>query len=436
MQLRVAFRPTAPKAPPAAALRAWLLRPAGPVLIAVLALVLSARAVRVAVVFAQGGMDNAFVVHAGQVWLDGGAPYADRRFLYLPSAVLFAAGQAMLPAAVLRVAAPVVCVGLIADGWWCAVRLFRVPVRSTFAVLGLLGLVLCWAPVGHLMNLGNWTAVGALALPLALLLADRGRWDAAGVVLGVSVAVKPLLLPVVVLLVLARRWRALVVMVLVPVVLSVGTALIMPDPGGFFTRTLPFLLKGGDALMRPFDCSLPAVLPRLGVPQILAEGVASAAAAAGVVCAWRRWRRADPGPARLVETAAMLMLASYLVSRPSYEHYLVVVVPLLVAGALEAGSVTRSPWFWGALVPQIPEFTFPYLDASTHRAFKDAVTLSGLALVLAVQCARPGPTRRPSRSARCSEQGASSWVRVRRLRGPSPGGAVRPTRPAPRSGRP
>lgn len=397
MQLRDALRTSAPDVAPAAALRGWLLRPAGAAWVALLAAVLVARTAHVAVVYAQGGMDNAFVVRAGQTWLHGDAPYADRRFLYLPSAVLFAAGQAALPAVVLRVVAPVVCVGLVVAGWWCAVRLFRVPARSRFAVLGLLALVLCWAPVGHLIDLGNWTAVSALALPLALLLADRGRWGAAGVVLGLSVAVKPLLVPVAVLLLLARQWRALAWMVALPLALSAGMALVMPDPGGFFTRTLPFLLRGGDALMRPFDCSLPAVLPRLGVPPVLAEAVALAAAAAGVVCAWRRWRRADPGPARLADTAAMLMLASYLLARPSYEHYLVVVVPLLVAGAFEAGSVTRSPWFWAVLVPQVPEFAFPHLEASTRRAFKDAVALCGLALVLGLGCAGRRPPRAPSR---------------------------------------
>ncbi|MEV7130299.1 glycosyltransferase family 87 protein [Streptomyces sp. NPDC093260] len=389
MQLRDAVRASAPRAPAAPALRAWLLRPAGPVPVAVLALVLLARAAHVAFVHPQGGMDNAFVVHAGRVWLDGGAPYGDRRFLYLPSAVLFAAGQALLPAPLLRVAAPLVCVGLVTAGWWCAVRLFRVPACSRFAVLGLLGLVLCWVPVGHLIDLGNWTAVSVLALPAALLLADRGRWDAAGVVLGLSVAVKPLLVPVVLLLVLARRWRALAWMVLVPAALSAGTALIMPDPGGFLTRTLPFLLRGGDALMRPFDCSWPAVLPRLGVPPVAAEALALIAAVAGVVCAGLRWRRGDAGPSRLVETAAMLMLASLLVSRPSYEHYPVVVVPLLLAGATAADSVTHSPWFWAALVPQTAGFVFPGLEPSTRRAFKDVVTLTGLALVLAVRCARP-----------------------------------------------
>ncbi|MFF4793420.1 glycosyltransferase family 87 protein [Streptomyces sp. NPDC001276] len=413
-ELRDTLRAPAPEVPPTAVLRAWLLRPAGPVPVALLAVVLCARAARVAVVFTGGGMDNAFVVHAGQIWLDGGAPYADRRFLYLPSAVLFAAGQAALPTAVMRIVAPLVCVALIAGGWWCAVRLFRVPACSRFAVLGLLGLVLCWAPVGHLVNLGNWTTVSALALPLALLLADRGRWDLAGLVLGLSVAVKPLLLPVVVLLVLARRWRALAWMVAVPLALSLGAALIMPDPGGFFTRTLPFLLKGGDGLMRPFDSSLPAVLPRLGLPPVPAEVLALAAAAAGVLCARLRWRRADPGPARLADTAALLMLASYLVSRPSYDHYLVVVVPLLVAGALEAESVTRSPWFWVALVPQVPQFAFPYLDASTRRALKDAATLSGLALVLAVRCARSSPRWPAGSDVRSPRQAPSGTQPCRR----------------------
>ncbi|GGV78508.1 MULTISPECIES: glycosyltransferase 87 family protein [Streptomyces] len=392
MQLREALGSSARQERPDGALRAWLLHPAGAVPVAVLAVVLLARVAQVAAVSAQGGMDNAFVVHAGRVWLDGGAPYADRRFLYLPSAVLFAAAQAVLPAPVLRVGAPVVCAGLVAGGWWCALRLFRVPARSRFAVLGLLGLVLCWAPVGDLMELGNWTAAGVAALSAALLLADRGRWTAAGVVLGVSVAVKPLVVPVVLLLVMARRWRALAWAVGVPSVLCAGAALVMPDPGGFFTRTLPFLLRGGDAMMRPFDCSLPAVLPRLGVPQAAAVTVASAAAAAGVVCAWWRWRRADDGPGRLAETAAMLMLASYLVSRPAYEHYLVVVVPLLAAGALRAGAAARSPWFWAALVPQVPGLAVPLLDVSTRRAFKDAVALCGLALVLAVRCVR-APSR-------------------------------------------
>ncbi|WP_432021374.1 glycosyltransferase 87 family protein, partial [Streptomyces sp. 1222.5] len=265
---------------------------------------------------------------------------------------------------------------------------FAVPARSRLTVFGLLAMMLLWAPVGGLVELGNWTAVSALALPLSLLLAYRGRWDAAALVLGVSVAIKPLLVPVILLFIMARQWRAAAWALTVPAALCAGAVCLMRDPSAFLTRTLPFLLKGGDAVMKPYDCSLPAVLPRLGVPMAAAAAAGAAAAAAGVAFAWLRWRRSDPGPLRIAETAAMLMLATYLVSRPSFSHYLVVVVPLLLASTSLEGSITRISWFWVALIPQVPGFAFPYLDDLGRRAFKDMGTLLILALVVAAKCAR------------------------------------------------
>jgi arabinofuranan 3-O-arabinosyltransferase len=133
------------------------------------------------------------------------------------------------------------------------------------------------------------------------------------------------------------------------------------------------------------------------VPQLAARSLALAACAAGLVAAYRRWRRAEPGPLRLSETAAGLMLSVFLVSRPSYDHYLVVVVPLLLAGLPYAGSVARGPWFWLAMVPQLPGLTWPYLEQVQRRAFKDAVTLCLLAATVAVhradRRARTGPSR-------------------------------------------
>lgn len=105
-------------------LRTWLLRPAGPAAVATLLAVLAARAAWVAVVQAEGGTDNAFLLRAGQMWLDGRAPYSDRRFLYLPSAVLFAGAESAVPATALRIAAPTVFIALISGGWLSAVRLF------------------------------------------------------------------------------------------------------------------------------------------------------------------------------------------------------------------------------------------------------------------------------------------------------------------------
>lgn len=356
-----------------------------------LAVVLAAGVVRVGLKVPDGGMDNAIVVRAARAWLEGRSPYADRHFLYLPGAVLAAVPQALLPVSVARFLVPAgVTAGLVA-GWACALRIHGVSWRSRFAAYGLLALALGFAPFGHLVQLGNWTVASAAALPFALLLVCRGRWVAAGLVIGAAVAVKPLLAPVVLLFVLARRWRALGAVVGVPAGVSVAAALVLPDPAGFFTRTLPFLLRGDDSFVRLYEASPSAVLGRLGVPQAGATLLAGCAAAAGVWCAWRRWGSGDAGPSRVVECATMLMLSAFLVSRPSYDHYLLVVLPLLLAGALVPGAAARSPWFWVALVPQVPGFSWPWLEPGTRRAFKDCLTLCLLAVTLARCCVRREP---------------------------------------------
>ncbi|MFJ2773780.1 glycosyltransferase family 87 protein [Streptomyces sp. NPDC087300] len=387
------------------AVRAWLLRPASWHAWAVLGVVLLAGSVRVGLAVPDGGMDNAIVVRAADAWLHGRSPYADRHFLYLPGAVLAAVPQALLPTAVVRFLVPAGVTAGLVFGWACALRIHGAGLRSRFAAYGLLGLALGFAPFGHLVALGNWTVASAAVLPLALLLAGRGRWVAAGLAIGAAVAVKPLLAPVVLLFLFARRWRALAVAVGVPVVGSAAAALVLPDPGGFVTRTLPFLLRGEDSFVRLYEASPGAVLARLGVPQSLATLLAVGAAGGGVWCAWRRWGRGDGGdggvggdgagggggqPVRLVESAVMLMLSAFLVSRPSYDHYLLVVLPLLLAGALTPGAVARSPWFWVALVPQVPGFAWPWLEPGTRRAFKDAATLCLLAGVAGCRCVGRG----------------------------------------------
>lgn len=356
---------------------------------AALGVVLLAAVVRVGLRSPNGGMDNAIVVRAAEAWLEGRSPYADRHFLYLPGAVLAAVPQAMLPQSVVRFLVPAGVTASLVFGWACALRIHGVPWRSRFAVLGLLGLAMGFAPFGHLIKLGNWTVASAAALPLALLLACRGRWVAAGLVIGAVVAVKPLLVPVVLLFVFAGRWRALGGAVLLPAAVSAGTAFVMPDPAGFFTRTLPFLLRGDDSFVRLYEASPGAILPRLGVGQGVATVLALGAAGVGVWCAWRRWRGGGAQEPRVVETAVMLMLAAFLVSRPSYDHYLLVVVPLLLAGALVPGAVAREKWFWLALVPQVPGFTWPWLQPGTRRAFRDCVTLCVLSFTVARSCLRP-----------------------------------------------
>ncbi|WP_193514485.1 glycosyltransferase family 87 protein [Streptomyces griseoloalbus] len=366
----------------------WLVRPASGHLWTGLAALLGALTIHTVLVTSDGGMDNAIVVDAARTWLAGRSPYDDPHFLYFPSAVVAAVPQALLPRPVVDVLVPSAVTVALALGWACALRLYRVPLRSRLAALGLLGLAAGFAPFGQLVRLGNWTVTAALALPLCLLLASRGRWVAAGAVIGVAVALKPLLAPMALLFLFARRWRALAVLVLVPSVASVSAALLLPDPTGFLTRTLPFLLRGDDTFVRLYEASPAAVLPRLGVPEAPAALLGLLVAAVGVVCAYRRWRGPGPVPLRLAETSAGLMLSAFLVSRPSYNHYLLVVLPLLLAGLPYAGAVARRPWFWLALVPQLPGVTWPWLESERRRSFRDAFTLCVLAVTVARHCVR------------------------------------------------
>lgn len=129
---------------------------------------------------ANWGSDNAFVVKAAQTLLEGGSPYEDKRFLYLPSAVLMAVPEALLPREVLRWLLPLGMSGLLGVGWLAALRIFAVPLRSRFAVGGLALFALAYKPYVNLVLIGNWTAISAAALPVALLLAQRRSWGRPG----------------------------------------------------------------------------------------------------------------------------------------------------------------------------------------------------------------------------------------------------------------
>jgi arabinofuranan 3-O-arabinosyltransferase len=127
----------------------------------------------------------------------------------------------------------------------------------------------------------------------------------------------------------------------------------------------------------------------------VAVPLACATACAGVPAAYRRWSRGVPGPLRLVETAVLLMLSAFLVSRPSYHHCLLVVVPLLLAGLPYPGAAARGPWFWLALVPQVPGADWPWLGAVTRRSLRDCFTLCVMTASVALPRRRHLPLAGP-----------------------------------------
>ncbi|MEU6661849.1 glycosyltransferase family 87 protein [Streptomyces sp. NPDC046821] len=337
--------------------------------------------------------DNAILVNAAHMYLGGTSPYEDRRFLYLPSSALLAAPQTLLDAGVLRVVVPVVVAALVLVGWFFALRIFDVSARSRLAVYGVGGLPF-FVPFRSELALGNWTVFSVVALPLTLFLASRGRWLGAAAATGAAIAFKPMLLPVLLLFVFARKWKACAVLLGVPVVVSLIAVAFMPQPGLFLTKTIPFLLHGQDSYAKPYDASLISVLPRLGVPEPVAYVIAVTLSGAVLYLAWLRWRRAGDPALRVVETACLLMLATFPTFRPTFVHYALVVVLVLLASTSVPGAAARSPWVWLPLVPQITAIDWPLAHTSKRHAFKDAVMFVGVGVALAWHCFSARPSRR------------------------------------------
>ncbi|MDH6110929.1 arabinofuranan 3-O-arabinosyltransferase [Kitasatospora sp. MAP12-15] len=339
-------------------------------------------------------MDNSIVVKAAKTFVDGGSPYADKRFLYFPSSVLIAAPQAYLSEQLLKWLVPALTAGMVMAGWFFALRIFRVSVLSRLSVLGVL-LICFLGSFRNLVQLGNWTAYSAMALPAALLLAHRSKWVWAGVVVGLAMATKPILVPLALLFLIARRPRAFAAAVVVPAAFAAVAAALMPQPGLFFTRTLPFLLHGQDAFARPYDASLGTLLPRLGVPDGVALAGAVALAVALLVGAWQRWRVGGDEALRLVESGAMLMLAALVVSKPSFDHYLFVILPVLMASVVRPGAAARSVWMGLVLIPRLAGFDFPQLNPVQNWAYSVAAVNVVFSLVLLHRAFFAG--RRPAR---------------------------------------
>ncbi|MGI5242307.1 glycosyltransferase family 87 protein [Dactylosporangium sp. CA-139066] len=329
--------------------------------------------VRISLTGHMHSMDNRFVVDAVRRLLDGGSPYESNRFLYPPSSVPFALALTPLSDTQLERLFPWGLAALLLVGWWAALRLFDVGLRSWLGVAGVAAFAL-FNPTVSVVELGNWTAPVAALMSVALLLMGRGRWLAAGVVIGVSIAVKPMLVPIGLVFLLARKWRGLAAAAGIPIAVCAVVTPLLPEPGLFFTRTLPFLLGGQDEFARPYDSSLPAMLPRIGIDGALLAIVRMAVLGLTVAAALLRWRNGGDQRLRLVDTSAILMIGTFLVSTPAFGYYPLVVLPPLVAGVVVRGSTARSVWFWIALVPLVRSLQFigvDFLDGG-HTDYRQA----------------------------------------------------------------
>ena len=279
---------------------------------------------------------------ATRFW-DGVSVYDDPWFLLTPSGLL-----AMLPFGLVGQGTAFVLwntlsIVAIVTGVVCALRLVGVPLTGPVAAVTVL--LLCVSEsVTETLRLGNLNNSLLLALGTGFLLAERrGRVVLAGVLLGVSLALKPVLVLLLLLPLLRRGWRTVGWAISLPVALNVLGLALVPVPSDFLDVTVPNLLHARES----YNHSLWALGAYLGAPgwSVLVARVLVLVLAGMAV--WRL-RLLEDAVLRLTTSYGVLVLATFLASSLSQAYYSLVLVPLLLT-VVRAGSALRSPVAWVAV---------------------------------------------------------------------------------------
>jgi arabinofuranan 3-O-arabinosyltransferase len=276
---------------------------------------------------------NAFIHHSDPYAVSDVVP-----FLYPPSALPLLAPFGALPWFVARGGFFVFEVLALPAAMALCLRGVSRPVLAAYGGAALLGRAL-FEPATSALVLHNFTVVSFVGEALFLFLASRGRWVAAGTVLGFSLALKPLAVLLIVVPLLYRQWRSAAVAVAIPTGLSL-LALPFIVGNGFFTHVIDFLTSpdaGG-----VFNASLTSLGNHLELPTWITLLVRIAVLLLALRAANQVSRRSPNDWVSLAEVAGVLMLAQLLCFSLTWTHYGLLLVPwLLTAG--EPRSMMRLP---------------------------------------------------------------------------------------------
>ena len=284
------------------------------------------------------GWDILISWHAEQLFVHGGAPYSVSSFVYPPSSLVLLAPLAPLSRHQLTIGGLVVT-ALIA---WASVlvaaraigiRLLGPVTAGTLLVLSLVG-----AMRGE-MPLENVSVLEFLSVSLFFLFTVRRRWLAAGVVIGIALAIKPMLLAVLLVFVIARKWKALGVAVGIPVALNLLALAFLRAPGQVFSKLPSLFDRTGSGVM--YNSAWVDVARTLGLPEgvtILLRGLTVVMV---VVVTWLAWKRLADARLRIIVSTSALLMGAFLAGTLSEYHFMLTLVPLGMT-VVVAGSPMRS----------------------------------------------------------------------------------------------
>jgi arabinofuranan 3-O-arabinosyltransferase len=261
-------------------------------------------------------------------------------------------------------------------------QLFGLRWRGLAGAITLFALSLAW-PVTYTLDAGNVNGPILLGLAVFLLTADRGRWTTAGLSLGLTLALKPILAPVLIVVALYRRWSTLLIAVAVPVVLSAPLLAFIPATRGFFDTTFPLLIHGQNKQIQEASVALHSAAARRAVPSPLTAALEVGVLVLTLWLVWRRARSPDCEPVRLVESTAIVLAGSFLLSSFSFAHYGVFLLPFAVS-VVARPSPHRNWLTLGALfcIGARQSWRIDFLPDRIDHVLGERFTLALLALLL------------------------------------------------------
>ena len=290
------------------------------------------------------------VYKASLAFLNGKAIYGENfdlvypHYLYPPSGTLLVAPLAVLDPEKSKWLFMLMNAAAILLAWYLLLKLFRVSIRSHWAPLTLL-LMFASETVINTLAFGNVNGAILLAevLFIMLLLRRRDLW--AGVIMGLTIAVKPTLAPLLLIALARRQWKVFITGLGVPAVLLAIAWPLVKDPMHYVTRTLPYSLEARDY----FNTSIPGSAAYWGLNPVLTWAIRVLLGVTVLVSLWLLYRYYRHDELFFVCTAAgVLLTAEFVLSGLGQQYYSMLLFPFLMSVALR-NSVLRNWPAWLAI---------------------------------------------------------------------------------------
>ncbi len=268
----------------------------------------------------------------------------DPHYLYPPSGTLLIAPIAVIDYEKSRWLFILLNAVAILIAWYLLLKLFNYTLRSIAAPALLLAMFMSETVINTLVFTNvNGCLLLAEMLFLILLLQRRDLW--AGVILGLSMAVKPTLAPLLLIALVRKQWTLVATAVAVPIALTGIAWPLSKDPEAFFSRTTPYLMETRDY----FNSSIPGNAEYYGLPPWLMWGIRGTMAVLVLISLWILYRYYRKDELFFVTTAAGLLLtAEFLLLSLGQMYYSMLLFPFLMSVVLR-NSVLRNWPAWLAV---------------------------------------------------------------------------------------